>query len=72
MPRSLKRGMIGWIRYAGSGEARSVLEEVRGEGWAWRRRWVRGVQRWGEICGWGVRRVGFGDGVGFMVVLKGS
>lgn len=35
----------------GRGDARRVEEGVRGEGWDWRRRWERGVQRWGGIWG---------------------
>ena len=40
--------MIGLVKYAGNGEVRRVFVLLSGEGWAWRRRWVREIQREGE------------------------
>jgi hypothetical protein len=51
MPNAAKRWRAGVVRYVDSGEARRVLFFVRVEGWAWRRRWVRCVQRWAGIWG---------------------
>jgi len=40
---------MGVVRYVGRGAARSVLLDVRVEGRAWRRRWVRWVHLWAGI-----------------------
>lgn len=52
-----RRGMMGSCSHCGRGAARRVLDCVSGEGWAWRRRWVR----------W--RQVGRGTELIFWVVL---
>lgn len=39
-----RRGIIGFESHVGSGALRSVFEDDRGEGWAWRRRCERCFQ----------------------------
>ena len=54
--RESRRGTMGSVSQVGRGAARRVLVAESGEGWAWRRRWVRvrQVGRGAEfIWGWG-------------------
>ena len=38
--RAVRRGIIGLESHEGRGASRSVLSDVRTEGWAWRRRCI--------------------------------
>ena len=50
-----KRGMMGRESHSGKGASKSVLEGESGDGWAWRRRWLRCFQTGkGTVLIWNV------------------